>query len=158
MLTSNPVVKLYSSIFLPDVKTVNNFVPSVLNAKPVVLPFSNVTSLVNLLLELSNLSSQKFVFSSSCTVYGRANAFPITEDEPIKLPESPYGNTKKVAEEILYDVSLTNKNFNVISLRWVALSIIPKNIIPWNKTKAYPPRIQPHSSLAYPYCLLVIFS
>ena len=58
------------------------------------------------------------IFSSSCTVYGRANAFPISEDEPIKLPESPYGNTKKVAEEILHDVSLTNKNFNVISLRY----------------------------------------
>ena len=88
-------------------------------SKPIDYYYNNLTSILNILEEIMIKSEFcPLIFSSSCTVYGRANAFPISEDEPIKLPESPYGNTKKVAEEILHDVSLTNKNFNVISLRY----------------------------------------
>ena len=79
---------------------------------------NNVTSLVNLLLELSNLSSQKFVFSSSCTVYGQADELPITETAPIKDAESPYGNTKKIGEQIIRDLCTTNSSLEAISLRY----------------------------------------
>lgn len=44
-----------------------------------------------------------FIFSSSCTVYGQADSMPINENPPLKRPESPYGNTKKVGEEIIED-------------------------------------------------------
>lgn len=56
---------------------------------------NNVNSLVYLLQEIQKLGSQKIIFSSSCTVYGQAKQLPITENEPIGIPESPYGNTKK---------------------------------------------------------------
>lgn len=39
-----------------------------------------------------------FIFSSSCTVYGQADSMPINETTPLKHPESPYGNTKKMGE------------------------------------------------------------
>jgi len=59
-----------------------------------------------------------FVFSSSCTVYGQPDVLPVTEEAPVKKAESPYGNTKQVAEEILFETANANSNFKVISLRY----------------------------------------
>ena len=56
---------------------------------------NNINTLVYLLQEVNKLNSQKLIFSSSCTVYGQSDELPITENAPIKEPESPYGNTKK---------------------------------------------------------------
>ena len=79
---------------------------------------NNIHSLVYLLQEMNKLSSQKLIFSSSCTVYGQADVLPITENAPIKEPESPYGNTKKVGEQIIKDASKSNTFLNAISLRY----------------------------------------
>ena len=54
-----------------------------------------------LLRQINKLASQKLIFSSSCTVYGQADELPITEQAQIKEPESPYGNTKKVGEQVI---------------------------------------------------------
>ena len=43
---------------------------------------------------------------------------PITENAPIKEPESPYGNTKKVGEQIIKDTTKANGLFNTIALRY----------------------------------------
>jgi UDP-glucose 4-epimerase len=43
---------------------------------------------------------------------------PITENAPIKDPESPYGNTKKIGEQIIKDLCNCNDSFNAISLRY----------------------------------------
>jgi UDP-glucose 4-epimerase len=59
-----------------------------------------------------------FVFSSSCTVYGQPDELPVTEDAPVKLAQSPYGNTKQIAEEILQDMIASGSNYKVISLRY----------------------------------------
>ena len=59
-----------------------------------------------------------FIFSSSCTVYGQADQLPIDELTPTKKAESPYGNTKQIGEEILYDESIANKCLRVVSLRY----------------------------------------
>ena len=64
------------------------------------------------------MSSQKFVFSSSCTVYGQADELPITETAPIKDAESPYGNTKKIGEQIIRDLCTANSSLEAISLRY----------------------------------------
>jgi len=40
------------------------------------------------------------------------------KNSPVKLPESPYGNTKQIGEEILIDNSKSNKKLNVVSLRY----------------------------------------
>jgi UDP-glucose 4-epimerase len=60
-----------------------------------------------------------FVFSSSCTVYGQPDVLPVTEAAPVKAAESPYGNTKQIAEEILKDmIAAGGHNYKVISLRY----------------------------------------
>ena len=58
------------------------------------------------------------IFSSSCTVYGQAISLPITEEESIKKAESPYGNTKQISEEILFDYARTNTKINITALRY----------------------------------------
>ena len=77
---------------------------------------NNVGGLLNLLQSLP--ANIPFIFSSSCTVYGDADALPITENSPIKRPKSPYGNTKKIGEEILEEHSRAHPNFKAISLRY----------------------------------------
>ncbi|MBT5233189.1 MAG: SDR family NAD(P)-dependent oxidoreductase, partial [Flavobacteriaceae bacterium] len=80
---------------------------------------NNLFSLTNLLNELKNLNKEiNFIFSSSATVYGDPKALPITESEPIKKAESPYGNTKQIGEEIIKDLVNSSSNFNAISLRY----------------------------------------
>jgi UDP-glucose 4-epimerase len=59
-----------------------------------------------------------FVFSSSCTVYGQPDVLPVTEDAPVKAAESPYGNTKQIAEEMLKDMVNAGSNYKVVSLRY----------------------------------------
>ena len=79
---------------------------------------NNITTLVYVLQELSKLSLQNFIFSSSCTVYGQADELPITENAPVKPAESPYGNTKQIGEEIIRDTCKVNENLNSIALRY----------------------------------------
>lgn len=43
----------------------------------------------------------KFIFSSTCAIYGDAKYVPIDEKHPIGAPSSPYGQSKKICEEIL---------------------------------------------------------
>lgn len=77
---------------------------------------NNLSVLMNLLTQIS--SPLNFVFSSSCTVYGQVDILPIKEDTPTQRPESPYGNTKKVCEEILEDFSNASGLIKTISLRY----------------------------------------
>ena len=79
---------------------------------------NNIHSLVYLLQEISKLDSKKLIFSSSCTVYGQADKLPINEQAPIKEPESPYGNTKKIGEQIIKDTCKINDSLNTIALRY----------------------------------------
>jgi UDP-glucose 4-epimerase len=66
---------------------------------------NNLISLINLLDMCSKYHVDNFVFSSSCTVYGQPDKLPVDENAPLKQAESPYGNTKKIAEDILKDTS-----------------------------------------------------
>jgi UDP-glucose 4-epimerase len=79
---------------------------------------NNIHSLVYLLQEINKLASQKLIFSSSCTVYGQSDELPITEQTQIKEPESPYGNTKKIGEQIIKDTCKVNGSINTIALRY----------------------------------------
>ena len=78
---------------------------------------NNINSLVYLLQELQNIPSSNFIFSSSCTVYGQAEEMPITENAPIQVAMSPYGNTKQIGEEIIRDVAKVS-NIKAILLRY----------------------------------------
>jgi UDP-glucose 4-epimerase len=85
--------------------------------KPLLYYRNNLDSLLNLL-KVYNDRPLNFVFSSSCTVYGQPDELPVTENAPIKPAQSPYGNTKRIAEEILKDVTDAGSALKVIALRY----------------------------------------
>jgi UDP-glucose 4-epimerase len=78
---------------------------------------NNINALVYILQELQQKPEANFIFSSSCTVYGQAETMPITENAPVQQPISPYGNTKKIGEEIIIDTAKVT-NVNAILLRY----------------------------------------
>ncbi|MFT4544432.1 MAG: UDP-glucose 4-epimerase [Bacteroidia bacterium] len=85
--------------------------------KPLEYYRNNVGSLINILDEMQKHQVQNLVFSSSCTVYGQPDKFPVTEETERKEAESPYGNTKAICEDIMRDTSRVH-NLNAISLRY----------------------------------------
>ncbi len=85
--------------------------------KPLEYYENNIGTLVYLLQEMKANKVSNFIFSSSCTVYGQADELPITENAPVKPAESPYGNTKKIGEEIIKDTTKISK-INAIALRY----------------------------------------
>ncbi|MDG1397521.1 MAG: UDP-glucose 4-epimerase GalE [Polaribacter sp.] len=87
-------------------------------AQPLLYYQNNLVSLINILISQLELGNINFIFSSSATVYGNPKKLPITEENQTERPFSPYGNTKKIAEEILEDLSKVNAESNMISLRY----------------------------------------
>lgn len=77
---------------------------------------NNFYSLINLINAFK--SKVNLVFSSSCTVYGQPDTLPVTESAAVKKAESPYGNTKQIAEEILIDTCKVTPELKVTSLRY----------------------------------------
>jgi len=64
----------------------------------------NFLNSINLIEAMSNAGVEKFIFSSSCVVYGTPQYTPIDEKHPTN-PESPYGQTKLDFEKYLQKVS-----------------------------------------------------
>ncbi len=85
--------------------------------KPLMYYRNNLLGLINLLDAMKDYDTDNIIFSSSCTVYGQADKMPINEQTPLKKPESPYGKTKQMGEEILEDFSAACDK-NVICLRY----------------------------------------
>jgi UDP-glucose 4-epimerase len=86
--------------------------------KPLFYYRNNLDSLINLLECQLKYGVSNIVFSSSCTVYGQPDKLPVTESTPRKDAESPYGNTKKVNEDILRDCIVANPQIKGIALRY----------------------------------------
>lgn len=105
----------------PDIKGIIHFAAFKAVGESVQKPLeyyrNNFFSLINLLTPYKG-KDINFVFSSSCTVYGQPDALPVTEAAPVKKAESPYGNTKQIAEEILSETAAVNKNYNIVALRY----------------------------------------
>ncbi len=112
--------------------------------KPLLYYENNINTLVYVLKSILQLPTQNFIFSSSCTVYGQADHMPINESAPIKLAESPYGNTKQIGEEIISDTCKVSSNLSAIALRYFnpigahsSIKIgelpigVPQNLIPF---------------------------
>lgn len=78
---------------------------------------NNLIGLLNLVEAMKDHQVTQLIFSSSCTVYGQADALPITEEAPIKQAESPYGKTKQMGESILQDC-INAYSLQVIALRY----------------------------------------
>jgi len=60
---------------------------------------------------------KKMVFSSSATVYGKPERVPITEYESLK-PTNPYGRTKQMIEDILWDLYVSDHSWSMALLRY----------------------------------------
>ena len=86
--------------------------------KPLKYYRNNILSLVNLLELMPKYNVKGIIFSSSCTVYGQPDVLPATEETPIKKAESPYGNTKQINEEIIYDTVKSGAPIKAILLRY----------------------------------------
>jgi UDP-glucose 4-epimerase len=86
--------------------------------KPLLYYRNNLGSLINLLDCQLKFGISNIVFSSSCTVYGQPDKLPVTENTPRKDAESPYGNTKRVNEDILHDTITANPQLKGIALRY----------------------------------------
>ncbi|MCF8325735.1 MAG: UDP-glucose 4-epimerase GalE [Leadbetterella sp.] len=86
--------------------------------KPIKYYKNNIGSLINILEVMQVTKVKNLVFSSSCTVYGQPDQIPVTENTPKKKAESPYGNTKAIAEDILEDVIKSGEQMSLISLRY----------------------------------------
>ncbi len=69
--------------------------------KPLVYYDNNINSTLNMLRIAEEFSVPHFVFSSSCSVYGNAAEQPVREETPLSTPESPYGWTKLISEQMI---------------------------------------------------------
>lgn len=84
--------------------------------KPYLYFQNNITSVMNLLEAMRKNGSNNFIFSSTAGVYGNPTKVPIPEDHE-KHPESPYGESKLMAERVLYWYQQTAQ-INYMCLRY----------------------------------------
>ena len=113
-------------------------------SKPLDYYRNNLMSLINLLDAMRTYRTAGIVFSSSCTVYGQPEKLPVTEEAPFQKAASPYGNTKRICEELLRDAiaaedflrGIALRYFNPIGAHSSALigelpSGVPDNLVPY---------------------------
>jgi len=75
---------------------------------------NNVAGTISVLEAMALSSTRSLVFSSTCAVYGTPERCPVDESTPIH-PESPYGASKALIEQMLPWFSTIHR------LRWVSL-------------------------------------
>jgi UDP-glucose 4-epimerase len=87
--------------------------------KPLAYYQNNLVGLLNILALIEAFEVQNFVFSSSCTVYGEPQgAKEVSEATPKQLPESPYGYTKWMGEQIIADFHRSAPQLKLMNLRY----------------------------------------
>lgn len=105
-----------------DIAAIIHFAASKAVGESVQIPLhyyrNNLVSLINILECQLKYQIPNIVFSSSCTVYGQPEKLPVTERTPRKDAESPYGNTKRVNEDILHDTIRAYPQLQGIALRY----------------------------------------
>jgi UDP-glucose 4-epimerase len=111
--------------------------------KPTAYYFNNIVSTMILAKACLKFGVNKFVFSSSATVYGD-NKIPFVETMELLPTTNPYGETKAMSERILTDIAKANPTFSVSLLRYFnpvgahesgligeAPNGIPNNLMPY---------------------------
>ena len=78
---------------------------------------NNIGGTLNLIKAMREANCKNIVFSSSATVYGVNNKVPYTEDMPTSAT-NPYGYTKVMIEQILNDMTVSDKDWSVVALRY----------------------------------------
>ncbi|PMC37339.1 UDP-glucose 4-epimerase GalE [Bacillus sp. UMB0899] len=111
--------------------------------KPLGYYYNNIVSTMVLAKACQKYSVNRFVFSSSATVYGD-NKVPFVETMDLLPTTNPYGETKAMSERILTDIAKANPAFSVSILRYFnpvgahengligeAPNGIPNNLMPY---------------------------
>lgn len=111
--------------------------------KPFEYYYNNLVSTMILSKLCIKYKVNKFVFSSSATVYGD-NKVPFVETMDLLPTTNPYGETKAMCERILKDIAKANSDFSVTLLRYFnpigahpsgligeAPNGIPNNLMPY---------------------------
>jgi UDP-glucose 4-epimerase len=78
---------------------------------------NNVSGTLTLCEVMRKYGVKNIVFSSSATVYGIPESFPITENSPLGSI-NPYGRTKLMIEEILRDLYVSDNGWSISLLRY----------------------------------------
>jgi UDP-glucose 4-epimerase len=105
---------------------------------------NNLGGLTVLLKSMRKHEVHKLVFSSSCTVYGQPSpGWEVSEESELKEPESPYGRTKSINEQMIRDAAkafdlqaVILRYFNPVGAHTSALIGelplgIPANLVPF---------------------------
>ena len=77
----------------------------------------NVAGSLALFAEMAEIACNRLVFSSSATVYGDPDQVPIPEDHALR-PTNPYGQSKRMVEQIIEDWGRAHPNLAAINLRY----------------------------------------
>lgn len=105
--------------FKPD--AVMHFAASIEVAESVKKPLkyyrNNTANTLNLLEVLNEEGINNFIFSSTAAVYGEPEEVPVKETHSLN-PINPYGQSKTFVEKVLKDLSIANKDFKYVSLRY----------------------------------------
>lgn len=87
-------------------------------SKPLEYYDNNIGGTITLLKVLREVGCLNIIFSSSATVYGTPAFVPITEDCPKGICTNPYGWTKSMIEQILFDTHKASPAWNIVILRY----------------------------------------
>ena len=86
-------------------------------AKPLLYYDNNVSGSVVLFECMQEVGLKTIVFSSSATVYGQPPSVQFREDFPL-APINPYGQSKRMVEDVLRDVAQGDPEWRVALLRY----------------------------------------
>jgi UDP-glucose 4-epimerase len=86
-------------------------------ARPWLYYDTNVGSTLALVEVMQEHGCHRLVFSSSATVYGEPERVPLTEDCALR-PESPYGRSKLMIEDMLRDLARSGPAWEIALLRY----------------------------------------
>ncbi|WP_433959447.1 UDP-glucose 4-epimerase GalE [Cytobacillus horneckiae] len=111
--------------------------------RPLTYYYNNLVSTLVLVKVCQKYNVNRFVFSSSATVYGD-NKVPFVESMNLFPTTNPYGETKAISERILIDITKANPAFSLAILRYFnpvgahesgligeAPNGIPNNLMPY---------------------------
>jgi UDP-glucose 4-epimerase len=104
--------KIESVIHFAGLKAVGESVQ-----KPIEYYAANVQGAISLLEAMKSAKVWRLIFSSSATVYGNPQYFPIDEQHPTGAT-NPYGTSKLHIEDMLSDVAKSDPAWRIISLRY----------------------------------------
>ena len=105
--------EIHAAIHFAGLKAVGESV-----SKPLDYYENNVCGTLSLVKAMAKADCKNIIFSSSATVYGNAKEIPSTEKTPKQNCTNPYGWTKWMTEQLLADLYVSDKAWNVMLLRY----------------------------------------